>query len=166
LDLFTLTLSESIEEEFLVRVIQVQRYHDFSYGHRIVGGGRCENPHGHNARVTFTLEGTPDETGHVIGFEWIKKHYCQWLEDNWDHKMLLHHQDLLFKCLHATPFNYDSVVYLPCHPTAENLANHLFTMLKINAPLPPNGVSLMEIKWEETRKCAVIVKEVSQITSI
>ena len=41
-------------------MIIAHRFHEFSYGHRVVGqGGKCEHLHGHNGVVTFhVVEGS------------------------------------------------------------------------------------------------------------
>ena len=71
------------------------RFHEFSYGHRVVGqGGKCEHLHGHNGVVTFhcTADGL-DEVGRVIDFSCIKTTLCAWLEANWDHRFLVWEKD-------------------------------------------------------------------------
>lgn len=91
----------------------VERYHDFSCGHRVVGHeSKCAWLHGHNYRITFTCapikkegrkfigqgERSPDgldQVGRVIDFSIIKSTLCEWLEQNWDHKTLLWEQDPL-----------------------------------------------------------------------
>lgn len=137
----------------------VTRYHDFSYGHRILAPGPCSRLHGHNARVYFTFEGEVDSTGHIIDFSEIKESCCEWLERNWDHRMLLSHLDPLtgeFARLNIS--DALGITILTCNPTAENLTTYLFSILKSNF----NGLlnaKLVSIKWEETRKCSVTVTE-------
>lgn len=132
--------------------ITATRYHDFSAGHRVHGHeGKCAHLHGHNYRVHFTVEGHLDAVGRVLDFSAIKDRLCNWLEANWDHKMLLWVQD---------PYVQDDgalcgdagVVVVPFNPTAENMAEHLLTLV---APrqLEGTGVTLIHVSVEETRKC-------------
>lgn len=135
---------------------RVERYHDISCGHRVYGHeSKCANLHGHNYRITFYCTSAPnmeelDRLGRVIDFSEIKSRLCMWLEDNWDHKMLIWKNDpdaTLLKSLDKT------VVITPFNPTAENMAEYL---VKKMAPLQLDGtgIQLSCCKVEETRKCA------------
>lgn len=128
------------------------RYHDFSAGHRVVGHeNRCRMVHGHNYRAHFECAGTLDDLGRVIDFGVIKERLCQWLEDHWDHRLLLWSQDPLGYGIAAiTP---ESVVEVPFNPTAENMAEHLLRVIG-PAQLEGTGVRLIRCTVEETRKCS------------
>ena len=133
----------------------ITRYHDFSAGHRVVGHeGKCRNLHGHNYRVHFEVApdvgGTLDSVGRVVDFSVVKTRLCQWLEDSWDHRMLLWHEDPAFQQLLRLD---TTVVALYFNPTAENMARHL---LKEVGPqqLKGTGVRLVAVMVEETRKCS------------
>lgn len=132
--------------------ITATRYHDFSAGHRVHGHeGKCAHLHGHNYRVHFTVEGHLDAVGRVLDFSAIKDKLCNWLEANWDHKMLIGAEDpLLYGLVHL---DHDGVVEVPFNPTAENMANYLLTQI---APmqLEGTGVTLIHVVIEETRKCS------------
>src|SRR5208282_3585713 len=129
------------------------RYHDISCGHTVMGHeGKCKNLHGHNYRIWFQLESStgPDKVGRVVDFGVIKSLFCQWLEDNWDHKFLVFQDD---------PRNIDlaqidpTVVVVPFNPTAENMAVYL---LKVVCPFLLGGMEhlvVTKITVEETRKC-------------
>lgn len=129
------------------------RYHDFSYGHRVVGqGGKCENLHGHNGRVHFTCiaqEGL-DNVGRVIDFGVIKDLLCVWVEANWDHKFLVWENDPMAQGLQSTD---PTVVILPFNPTAENLAQYLVDIISPSL-LDGTGVVLSSVTFDETRKCS------------
>lgn len=145
---------------FLI-MITANRYHDFCAGHRVVGHeNKCKHLHGHNYRVHFFVEpllssGHPDtgldEIGRVVDFSVINTTMCKWLEDNWDHRMLLWEEDPLWHIV-----NYDKIgcVPVPFNPTAENMAEYLVAVV---APplLKPFGVRLRKVVIEETRKCSV-----------
>jgi 6-pyruvoyltetrahydropterin/6-carboxytetrahydropterin synthase len=137
---------------------QVTRYHDICAGHRVVGHeGKCRNLHGHNYRITFTVAATRgwagdqlDDVGRVLDFSIIKSKLCMWLEESWDHRMLLWEQDPLLKQLQELD---STIVAVPFNPTAENIAQYLVTVV---APreLERTGAMLISAEVEETRKCA------------
>lgn len=136
-------------------MITVTRHHDISAGHRVVGHeGACSRLHGHNYRIHFTCSAANlDQVGRVIDFSQIKNLLCQWLEDNWDHKMLLWQDDPWWPKISAVD---ESVVVLPFNPTAENLASYLVNVI---APTLFNGtdVKLTSCVIDETRKCSATV---------
>jgi 6-pyruvoyltetrahydropterin/6-carboxytetrahydropterin synthase len=142
----------NIFEEYMHKV---ERFHDISCGHRVVGHeSKCQYLHGHNYRIHFTCVSEElDNIGRVIDFSVIKEKLCMWLEENYDHKMLIWYKDPLLEDLKR--ISNDSIVVLPFNPTAENIAEHL---VKVIAPtlLKDTCVELIECKVEETRKCSAI----------
>lgn len=132
--------------------ITASRYHDISAGHRVVGHeGKCRHLHGHNYRVYFDCEADSlDSVGRVIDFGVIKERLCQWLESEWDHKMLLWKDDpMAAKVLMADA----SIVLVPFNPTAENMAAHL---LNVVCPEQLSGTKVVccRVRIEETAKCS------------
>lgn len=137
--------------------VMATRYHDFSAGHRVVGHeGKCCHLHGHNYRVEFYCEAQQlDALGRVIDFGVIKSTLCQWLEDNWDHKMLLWSRDpMLPQVLELDPHGVHPV---PVNPTAENLATYLIDVVGPKV-LAGTGVRLAAVRMSETRKCGVTAR--------
>jgi 6-pyruvoyltetrahydropterin/6-carboxytetrahydropterin synthase len=136
-------------------MITANRYHDISCGHRVVGHeGKCRHLHGHNYRVHFVCAANGlDSVGRVIDFSVIKAKLCMWLEDEWDHKMLLWREDPMLPELRQLD---PTVVELPFNPTAENLAFHLIHEIAPVA-LKGTGVSCIKCVIEETRKCSAQV---------
>jgi 6-pyruvoyltetrahydropterin/6-carboxytetrahydropterin synthase len=133
-------------------MITASRYHDFSCGHRVVGHEhKCRLLHGHNYRITFDCAGNLDRVGRVIDFGVMKTRLCHWLEEHWDHRLLLWAEDPLLPALRDV--SPESVVVVPFNPTAENLADHLLTVVG-PAQLAGTGVTLVRCMVEETRKCA------------
>lgn len=133
-------------------MITATRYHDFSAGHRVVGHeNKCRHIHGHNYRVHFTIaprEGhTLDSQGRVLDFGAIKTLFCDWLEMQWDHKLLLWSQDPLLGAL--SDLIPDDIAVVTFNPTAENMAQFLLhcNLFKLRE------VELVRVKVEETRKC-------------
>jgi len=151
----------------------VTRYHDISCGHRVHGHeSKCAHLHGHNYRIHFmcapddspppaqrSFFGAPqleprgplDDIGRVVDFSVIKTTLCQWLEDNWDHKMLLWDQDPLCEILDT--YVPGDVVEVPFNPTAEHMAEYIVKEL---APrlLAGTGARLVACRIDETRKCS------------
>jgi 6-pyruvoyltetrahydropterin/6-carboxytetrahydropterin synthase len=132
-------------------VITASRYHDFSYGHVVLGHeSKCANLHGHNGRIHFKVGGASlDQVGRVIDFSDIKTRLCEWVEQNWDHRFLISQDHDLATTLFAKD---PTVVVCNFNPTAENMAAY---MLHVIGPLQlkGTGLTLMEVVLEETRKC-------------
>ena len=132
--------------------IRAHRYHDICAGHRVSGHeSKCAHLHGHNYRFHLTVEGEQDSLGRVMDFSVIKSTLCGWLENEWDHKFLIWKEDLL--SAHLKALDNKGVVYVPFNPTAENMAKH---MVEVVGPrlLAKTGVTLVEVKIEETAKCS------------
>lgn len=132
--------------------IFAHRYHDISCGHRVYRHEtKCKHLHGHNYRVHFTLTCKRlDEVGRVLDFSVIKWRLCEWLEREWDHRMLLWGNDPWATTLYD--LDPQGVVLLPFNPTAENLAEYLLNVIG-PAQLMETGVTLKEVRIEETPKC-------------
>lgn len=133
--------------------ITANRYHDISCGHRVVGHeSKCAHLHGHNYRVHFHVSSARlDDVGRVIDFSIIKAILCQWLEDSWDHKMLIWEKDPMLDTL--VDLDPDGIRITVFNPTAENMAAYLVDDM---APrLLPEFVKLVKCTIEETRKCSV-----------
>lgn len=128
-----------------------ERYHDFSYGHRVYGHeNKCAHIHGHNGRVTFTVATDDlDDVGRVLDFGEIGRRLCNWIEETWDHKFLVWDQDPISVQLAKID---STVVWVPFNPTAENLAEYLVTKVG-PTQLQGTGAILIGVKFEETRKC-------------
>lgn len=134
-------------------MMTVERYHDISMGHRVVGHeGKCRHLHGHNYRIHFTCtaEGL-DELGRVIDFGIIKQLLCEWLEREWDHKMMIWEQDPYLNSL--LELCERDLIIVPFNPTAEQMAEYL---VRVVGPeqLKGTGVALRSVRIEETRKCS------------
>lgn len=123
----------------------ITRKLEFDSGHRVLGHeGKCRYLHGHRyvAEVTVHAPGL-DELGRVVDFGVIKEVVGGWINDNWDHNMILHPDDplatvwsgkktilgtQLFEGQIAELFGGKQPYIMPSdkNPTAENLAKELF----------------------------------------
>ncbi len=137
-------------------IITADRYHDFSMGHRVYGHeGACALLHGHNYRITFFCSiDKLDNVGRVIDFVVMKTTLCQWLEDNWDHKLILWIDDPWVKRLIEA--DIPGVMPVPFNPTAENIGEYLLDVVGPQQ-LADTGVKLVKVVVEETRKCSATV---------
>jgi 6-pyruvoyltetrahydropterin/6-carboxytetrahydropterin synthase len=83
---------------------------DFSSGHYLRNyKGKCENPHGHNYKVSVTLAGTElDEAGLLLDFKLLKQVLSPIIE-HLDHRMLNE----------LEPFTV-------LNPSAENMAKYFY----------------------------------------
>src|SRR5437868_14049385 len=76
-------------------MFQVSRELRFCYGHRLLSyDGKCRYLHGHNGRAVITLAAPDlDPLGMVMDFSQIKRVVQAWIDEELDHKMLLHKDD-------------------------------------------------------------------------
>lgn len=118
----------------------------FCYGHRLMNHkGKCKRLHGHNARVLITVETKQlDADGMVMDFSDLKKDVSNWLDEQFDHQMLLFKEDPIVPALKSSgePFRI-----LDVHPTAENLARLIFDYVK------ELGFPVSEVTLWETHSC-------------
>jgi len=140
----------------------VSRYHDISCGHRVSGHeSKCQHLHGHNYRIHFHCQSKEiDSIGRVIDFSEVKSRLCMWLENNWDHRFLAwENDDLMIEMAKSLggPNRHDmffnSVVWVPFNPTAENMAEYLVRLVG-PIQLKGTGIKLVRCEVEETRKCS------------
>ena len=134
-------------------MITASRYHDISCGHRVYGHeSKCAHLHGHNYRVHFEVEAVQlDQVGRVLDFSVIKTLLCMWLEDNYDHKMLIWDKDPILEMVRS--IDPAGVIAVPYNPTAENMAQYLVQVVA-PAQLQGTGTRLIKCIIEETRKCS------------
>ena len=114
----------------------------FCYGHRLLDySGKCRHLHGHNGRAVVTLE-TPtlDSLGMVTDFTVIKQVLGKWIDDQLDHRMLLHRDDPVIPDLRRQG---ELFVELDVNPTAENIAKMIFDYA-VSHGLPVVEVTLWE----------------------
>jgi 6-pyruvoyltetrahydropterin/6-carboxytetrahydropterin synthase len=93
----------------------------FCYGHRLLGHpGKCGRLHGHNGILRLTLQAESiDERGMVADFDQIVSVMRRFLDERFDHRLLLQRDDPAGAALRAAG---ETFVALEVSPTAENLA--------------------------------------------
>lgn len=123
-------------------MFRVSREIDFCYGHRLLNyDGKCKYLHGHNGTAILTLE-TPqlDDRGMVVDFSDIKKLVSTWIDENLDHRMILHRNDPAVDLLQKMN---EPLYLLDVNPTAENIAR-LIHEHALNFGLPVVETQLWE----------------------
>lgn len=135
-------------------MISAIRRVQFAAGHRVFGHeSKCATLHGHNYVVFFhaTAENL-DSVGRVIDFSVLKERLGGWIDENWDHTMLLYKEDRetiknVMACERKKP-----IFVCDFNPTAENMANYLLRVVGPNV-LNTTGVKLVKVAVWETENC-------------
>ena len=98
---------------------------DFCYGHRLLDyDGICKHPHGHNGQVEIEVRKNGlDKRNMVCDFSDIKRIVKTWIDDAFDHKMLLRRDDPLVKILQDLG---EPVFICDSNPTAEHIARLIY----------------------------------------
>jgi 6-pyruvoyltetrahydropterin/6-carboxytetrahydropterin synthase len=138
-------------------IIKCTRRIEFDAGHRIIGHhNKCQYLHGHRYAIEITAAADKiNPLGMVVDFGEIKLLAKKWIDDNFDHSLILHQDDKEIgeKIAHWTG---QRVYYMQNNPTAENIALHLkndiFPLIFLN-----NSFSIISIKLFETPNCFVEV---------
>jgi len=123
---------------------------EFDAGHRLIGhSGKCRHIHGHRyAAEVFVSSDKLDQIGMVVDFGEVKRLVGSWIDQNWDHNLLLNQDDP--QLLHLTMTEERRPYVMSCNPTAENMARELFDAA---AKLLPAGSMLQCIRLWETPTC-------------
>ena len=137
------------------------RRFQFAYGHRVFGHeSKCGFMHGHNGVVRITAEpdSSLDSLGRVVDFSVIKERYGKWIDDNWDHGMILNSADLeAVLAMQSTTGSYGCAAKIFLieneNPTAEILAQYLLDLDLMEG----TGVRITEVEFFETENCSAKV---------
>ena len=123
-------------------MFQVTKEINFCYGHRLLNySGKCRYFHGHNGKVEVQIASAKlDSRGMVRDFTEIKHILQTWIDQNLDHRMILHQKDPLLSVLKKAG---EPLYLLPTNPTAENIAKLIFEMAQKKG-LPVTAVTLWE----------------------
>jgi 6-pyruvoyltetrahydropterin/6-carboxytetrahydropterin synthase len=118
----------------------------FSYGHRLMNhAGKCRFLHGHNAKVTIKVAAEYlDQSGMVMDFSDLKTVVKGFLDEEFDHQMLLHKDDPAVEILQSVG---EHVRLLDVHPTAESLAKLIFDHMA------SKNIKPLEVIVWETESC-------------
>jgi len=127
-------------------MFRVTREIDFCYGHRLLNyDGKCKYLHGHNGLAIITIEAERlDERGMVLDFTDIKQVVSRWIDENLDHRMILHRDDPIVPVLQA---HGEPLYLIDANPTAENIAKLIFDVTR------DAGFPIIEARLWETPHC-------------
>jgi 6-pyruvoyltetrahydropterin/6-carboxytetrahydropterin synthase len=130
---------------------------EFDAAHRIVGHkNKCQFLHSHRYVLEVSAESdVVDNLGMVVDFGHIKSVIKNWIDDNFDHNLILHQNDREIgeKICNWTG---QKIYYMQQNPTAENIASHL--KLDILPKLfTNNSFFITKVKLFETPNCFVEV---------
>lgn len=115
--------------------------HNIEVAHRLIETeGKCQNIHGHSMWVTLELFGRVDKTGKLAGLEFgqVKETFREWLDENFDHHLLLNDDDLLAE------EKLPGAVMMHCDPTTENIAASVYHWARGQWPLGEMHVEVQE----------------------
>lgn len=115
---------------------------DFCYGHRLLNySGKCRHLHGHNGRAVISIAGDElDACGMVRDFTEIKHVIRGWIDQELDHRMILHTQDPVVPFLKQLN---EPMFLLPQNPTAESISRLIYDFA-LDHGFPVNRVDLWE----------------------
>ena len=134
-------------------MITCTRRIQFCAGHRVHGHeGKCRNMHGHNYVALLTARGmltAPlDAIGRVIDFSVLKERLGGWIDQHWDHGFIYWKGDTHLDNLFHGEIDGHKSYAMPNNPTAENMAEHLLTVIAPEVlkglPIQVTGVRLWE----------------------
>ena len=134
-------------------MITCTRIIEFDAGHRVLNHeSKCRTVHGHRYKVEITAQGESlDDIGRVIDFSKLKEVIGGWVDNNWDHTMILNIDDPLVKMFQNDTHGYKPPFIMHCNPTAENMALYLLevssTMMSVY------NISIIKIVIHETPNC-------------
>jgi len=127
-------------------MFRVTREIDFCYGHRLLNyDGKCKYLHGHNGRAVIAVQSPSlDERGMVLDFSDIKRVVSGWIDEQLDHRMILHRDDPARAALQRLG---EPMYLLDVNPTAENIAKLIFEYAR------GQGFPVVECRLWETPRC-------------
>lgn len=127
-------------------MFRVSREIKFCYGHRLLDyAGKCRYLHGHNGRAIITIENEQlDDLGMVMDFSEIKRVVSTWIDENLDHRMILHRDDPILPTLRQMG---EPVYVVDVNPTAENIAKIIYDFAH------NHGFPVTEVRLWETDSC-------------
>lgn len=120
-------------------------------GHRVHNHqGKCASVHGHEYKfLVYAHAEDLDSMGMVIDFAVLKNKIGAWLDNHWDHGMLIWREDPnAYLWNNGGPLFGHKVFYTQNNPTAENLASELLRIS--NELMTGTGILIRKIGCWET----------------
>ena len=99
----------------------------FDAAHRLSDyKGKCERIHGHTYRVLITVESSKlNDWGAVLDFGDLKKLLKTYVDDKYDHKLILKSGNIKNEVI-GKALQHNWIVWMNGNPTAENMARDIY----------------------------------------
>ena len=125
---------------------------EFCYGHRLLDyDGACRHPHGHNALAEIEVRSEAlDRRNMVVDFGDIKRIVKGWIDEQLDHKMILHKDDPILPTFQQLKEPY---YLIDVNPTAESIAQLIYLQAK------KHGFPVVEVSLWETENSYATYRE-------
>lgn len=138
-------------------MIACTRRIEFDAAHRVVDHkSKCKYLHGHRYVLEVTAEAAClDKMGMVVDFGDLKTIIKCWIDENWDHTVILHQDDSVLG-VSIEKYTGQRVYYLKNNPTAENIALH-FKRDVVTTLFTSGDFKITKIRLYETPNCYVEV---------
>lgn len=151
--------------------MNITRKGTFDACHRIMNERiKCFNLHGHTYHYELTFAFKMDATelsksnqlGYPVDFKEIKRVFCQWIDDNWDHAAILNPKDdVVIDCvnqLHSKSWIMSLNGEDYCNPSVECMARELFHIIAYMCDIVSDDeYYLQSITLYETPNCCCTV---------
>ncbi|MBP7795611.1 MAG: 6-carboxytetrahydropterin synthase [Elusimicrobiales bacterium] len=135
-----------------MKIFSVKKIFEIAYAHRLLNyNGKCENLHGHNGKIEImVVSEVLNNQDMVMDFTYINSVVKKWLDENLDHRVILHKNDPLVKPLGE---HSQKLFLTPSNPTAEIIAG------VIKEEIKKLGIDVNSVKFWETDTSVAEVKE-------
>jgi 6-pyruvoyltetrahydropterin/6-carboxytetrahydropterin synthase len=148
-------------------IMRIYRKFEFDSAHRVLHHeSKCKHLHGHRYVAEVAVSAPDlDKLGRVIDFSVIKKLVGDWINDNWDHNILLNSQDILAQLYHPVNIGICSdksdelfagkapFLFINENPTAEVMAKTLFLAAKKVIESAHPDIRVQKVRLYETPNC-------------
>lgn len=138
----------------------VKKIFRFEAAHRLFKDqGDCHNLHGHSYTAIIKLEApTVDDADMLVNFRLIKRDIGGWLDNYWDHAVLLNETDPLLSLIQKELKEGLKLFTFNGDPTAENMARVLVDAA-LNSEIISGAKAYRElrVKWVEIHETATSV---------
>lgn len=137
-------------------MITITRRFEFDAAHRVLGHeGKCKDLHGHRYVIELTVTAPElDSLGRVIDFSVVKDRVGYWIDEHWDHNVLLNREDTYVRLVNEgqsrLPFIFMSSEGIGINPTAENIAKDL---AHVASQMLPEPIEVVKVRCYETPNC-------------
>lgn len=143
----------------------ITRRIEFDAGHRVYGHeNKCANLHGHRYVAEITVSASElDSVSRVVDFSVIKSVIGKWIDDNWDHTLLLNTLDPLARMYYTNSTEgHDDInekifgpkepyFFYQVNPTAEVMARQLYNICVDHPEL--TQLTIERVRIYETPNC-------------